>query len=150
MTGTPLFLAPEQLRREHYDEKVDIWAFACTLESLSTRKMPYYYWDPEQRESEEDMNKVQQRAIQQVSKGYLAPSVPAGPDGALVFQELVKLCANSDAKVRPSFKVVCEYLRHDNKPRKLAEDRDQYEERKESEQRKESDRRQVYQAVARP
>merc|ERR1711924_56832 len=39
--GTPLFQAPELLRRERYDEKVDLWSFACVLESLSTHQPPY-------------------------------------------------------------------------------------------------------------
>ena len=34
--GTPLYSAPELLRKEHYDEKVDLWSFACVLECLHT------------------------------------------------------------------------------------------------------------------
>ena len=41
MAGTPLFMAPELLRRERYDEKVDVWSFACVLECLWTHKQVY-------------------------------------------------------------------------------------------------------------
>ena len=39
--GTPLFMAPELLRNEHYDEKVDVWSFACVLECLWTHEQVY-------------------------------------------------------------------------------------------------------------
>ena len=32
--GTPLYTAPEMMRRERYDETVDVWSFACVLECL--------------------------------------------------------------------------------------------------------------------
>ena len=36
VTGTPMYMAPELLRRERYDEKVDVWSYACVLECLWT------------------------------------------------------------------------------------------------------------------
>ena len=39
--GTPLYMAPELLRKERYDEKVDVWSFACVLECLETHRHVY-------------------------------------------------------------------------------------------------------------
>ena len=39
--GTPLFQAPELVRREQYDHAVDVWSFACVLESMWTHEQPY-------------------------------------------------------------------------------------------------------------
>ncbi len=34
--GTPLYKAPELIKREDYNEKVDIWAFGCVLYEMLT------------------------------------------------------------------------------------------------------------------
>ena len=34
--GTPLYAAPEVMRRERYDETVDVWSFGCCLECMWT------------------------------------------------------------------------------------------------------------------
>ena len=39
--GTPLFMAPELLRKEQYDEKVDVWSYACVLECMWTHLQVY-------------------------------------------------------------------------------------------------------------
>ena len=39
--GTPLFCAPEVLRKEPYTELADVWSFACVLEVLWTHENPY-------------------------------------------------------------------------------------------------------------
>ena len=39
--GILIYSAPELLRRERYDERVDVWAFACVLECLWTQKAVY-------------------------------------------------------------------------------------------------------------
>ena len=41
LAGTPLYSAPEVLRREQYNEKADVWSFACCLESLWTHEHVY-------------------------------------------------------------------------------------------------------------
>ena len=39
--GTPLFLAPEVLREESYDHRVDIWGFGCLMYHLATLEPPF-------------------------------------------------------------------------------------------------------------
>ena len=37
VVGTPAWMAPELIRKEEYDEKVDIWAIGILLYELLTR-----------------------------------------------------------------------------------------------------------------
>ena len=39
--GTPLFQAPELVRHEQYDHKVDVWSFGCVLECMWNHAQPY-------------------------------------------------------------------------------------------------------------
>jgi len=39
--GTPLYLSPEILKEEPYDQRVDIWAIGCTLYELLTLSPPF-------------------------------------------------------------------------------------------------------------
>ena len=40
--GTPLYLAPEQVKHQGYDFKVDIWAFGCLLYLLTALEPPFH------------------------------------------------------------------------------------------------------------
>ena len=42
--GTPLFMAPEQIRQALYNHAVDVWAYGCVLEVLCTHKQVYTKW----------------------------------------------------------------------------------------------------------
>ena len=42
MRGTPLYAAPEMLRTEVINEKIDQWAFACCLEVMWTHEAKLY------------------------------------------------------------------------------------------------------------
>ena len=39
--GTPLFMAPELVKKESYDSKVDIWACGVVVYLLVTGKTPF-------------------------------------------------------------------------------------------------------------
>ena len=41
MAGTPLYMAPEIFKGQHYDFKVDIWALGVLLYRMITQKYPY-------------------------------------------------------------------------------------------------------------
>jgi serine/threonine protein kinase len=40
--GTPLFAAPELIKKLPYDEKVDLWALGCVMYLLSCGQNPYF------------------------------------------------------------------------------------------------------------
>lgn len=44
--GTPIYMAPEILQEQPYNEKVDIWAFGCIMYNLMALKPP---WQPSTR-----------------------------------------------------------------------------------------------------
>lgn len=39
--GTPLYLSPEILKEELYDQRVDVWAIGCALYELLTLTPPF-------------------------------------------------------------------------------------------------------------
>jgi serine/threonine protein kinase len=39
--GSPLWMAPEMIKNEPYDEKSDVYSFGIVLWELYTRKIPY-------------------------------------------------------------------------------------------------------------
>jgi len=39
--GTPLYLAPELVKRRPYDFKVDLWAFGCVLYHMAALEPPF-------------------------------------------------------------------------------------------------------------
>ena len=39
--GTPLYIAPELVRKEKYDYKIDIWSFGCSLYHLAKTSPPF-------------------------------------------------------------------------------------------------------------
>ena len=87
-----------RLRHERYDEKADIWSFACVCESLSTHKQPY--------SSHPRQDGGAQRAVLLVASGELRPSLPAGT----IFADLVAWCAEPSPEDRPTFQEISNYL----------------------------------------
>jgi len=39
--GSPLYMAPELVKREKYDDKVDIWALGCIMYLLLSGQTPF-------------------------------------------------------------------------------------------------------------
>ena len=106
--GTPLFMAPELLRREQYDEKVDVWSFGCVLECLWTHEMVY---SAEGVEGGKGAGAGASAAVRRVEDDELGPSVAAATShGAPLLAELVETCAERDPERRASFEDVVELL----------------------------------------
>ena len=89
--GTPLFSAPELLRREQYNEKVDVWSFACVLESLWTHELPYDGADDPDGEGVSGL-------LRRVAKEELRPSMEGG-----LLASLVAACSEFEPERRASF-----------------------------------------------
>ena len=105
--GTPLFMAPEMLRRERYDEKVDVWSFACLLECLWTHRQ-VYAGSREVFGRRSDASAPEYRlevAVSRVEEGLLRPSAPGG-----FLADLVERCSTAESEQRPSFAEVNEAL----------------------------------------
>ena len=94
--GSPLFSAPELLRHERYDEQVDVWSYACLLESLATHKQTY---------RDAPLPELQPRPAM-IAEGRLRPQLPDG----FFLTPLLDECAAPSALDRPRFESVVETL----------------------------------------
>jgi serine/threonine protein kinase len=56
--GSPLYMAPELVREEEYDERVDVWALGCIAFILLSGKPPYFG-----RSKEEIYSKIANRSV---------------------------------------------------------------------------------------
>ena len=100
VAGTPMFMAPELLRRERYDEKVDVWSFACVLECLWTHDMVYASASLDEADGYRGLDAV----IKAVEREVLRPRAGGFVAG------LVQRCAEFDPDVRCSFADAVEEL----------------------------------------
>lgn len=39
--GTPLYLAPEIIKHETYDHRVDVWSLGCVLYHMAALELPF-------------------------------------------------------------------------------------------------------------
>ena len=93
MTGTPMFMAPEQYTN-NYSFPVDVWAFGLTMVRLFTLKWPF-----------EEFNVT--RLVLGVSRGTLKPmQVRASDVPHPDVSKLINQCLMHDPKKRPSFKEI--------------------------------------------
>ncbi|KAL5728643.1 non-specific serine/threonine protein kinase [Ranunculus cassubicifolius] len=99
-TGTYVYMAPEVIRYEAYNEKCDVFSFGVILNELITGQHPYIETDYGPTE-----------IALGVSEGKLRPALPED-DGQL--GELIQLICHSwdeDASIRPSFAVIASTLK---------------------------------------
>ncbi|RZC85534.1 hypothetical protein C5167_041720 [Papaver somniferum] len=100
-TGTYVYMAPEVIRLESYDEKCDVYSYGVILNELITGEHPYI-------ETDFGPSKI---AVE-VGNCRLRPKLPAADDGQL--EELIDLISRSwaeDTKIRPSFSSITCSLR---------------------------------------
>mmetsp|Transcript_51575 Transcript_51575/g.129377 ORF Transcript_51575/g.129377 Transcript_51575/m.129377 type:complete len:611 (-) Transcript_51575:33-1865(-) len=86
--GTPLWMAPEVMRREVFDEKADVYSMGVVLWEFLTRKPPF----PHHRDFA-----IFQRAICEENE---RPPIPGNCPPAL--KTLMEQCWDADPKKRPS------------------------------------------------
>ncbi|XP_068663089.1 serine/threonine-protein kinase STY46-like [Aristolochia californica] len=99
-TGTFVYMAPEVLKCEPYNEKCDVYSFAVILNELITGQHPFINYDC-------GPTKI---AIK-VATRNLRPTLPEN-DGQ--FEELIDLIQqswNNDASARPSFVIITKTLK---------------------------------------
>ncbi|XP_052869519.1 uncharacterized protein LOC128275151 [Anopheles cruzii] len=93
--GTVAWMAPEVIRNEPCNEKVDIWSYGVVLWELLTGEVPYKNVDSSQ-------------IIFGVGNNSLYLLIPSScPDG---FKLLIKQCWSAKPRNRPSFKIILQHL----------------------------------------
>lgn len=93
--GTVAWMAPEIIRSEPYNDKVDIWSYGVVLWELLTCEIPY---------KDVDSSAI----IWGVGSNSLNLPIPSScPDG---FRILVKQCWSAKPRNRPSFKHILMHL----------------------------------------
>lgn len=88
--GSPLWMSPEMVRNDPYDEKSDVYSFAICLWEMYTRKIPY-----------RDLGLNPSHLVVKVVKEHLRPPIPKQCPRA--FRQLMERCWNPVAEKRPTF-----------------------------------------------
>ncbi|KAA8546221.1 hypothetical protein F0562_003040 [Nyssa sinensis] len=100
--GTYVYMAPEVIRCEPYDEKCDAYSFGIILNELVTGESPYIETDY-----------GPSRIALEVAEGKLRPALPKDDDHHQLEEliDLIQLSWNEDAAIRPSFATITRSLR---------------------------------------
>ncbi|KAK6927239.1 Serine-threonine/tyrosine-protein kinase, catalytic domain [Dillenia turbinata] len=101
LTGTYVYMAPEVVRCEPYNEKCDVYSFAVILNELITGDHPYIGTDygPAQIALE-------------IGEGRLRPALPADDGNMEDLIELIQISWSEDFSLRPSFAAITSSLRN--------------------------------------
>ncbi|XP_045800102.1 serine/threonine-protein kinase STY13-like [Trifolium pratense] len=101
-TGTYVYMAPEVIRCEPYNEKCDVYSFGVILNELLTGKHPYI-------ETEYGPAKI----AMEVVEGKLRPTLPSRDDGEPLAEliDLIRLCWDGNPSTRPSFDTISRLLK---------------------------------------
>nr|KAJ0196846.1 hypothetical protein LSAT_V11C700366320 [Lactuca sativa] len=91
-TGTYVYMAPEVIRSEPYDEKCDVFSFGIILNELLTGNYPYI-------ETDYGPSKI----ALQVGEGKIRPALPEHEDNIEDLIQLIQLSWDEDPEYRPSF-----------------------------------------------
>ncbi|XP_047306647.1 serine/threonine-protein kinase STY46-like [Impatiens glandulifera] len=92
-TGTYVYMAPEVIKCEPYDEKCDVYSFGIILNELVTGQHPYI-------ETDYSPSKI----ALQVSEGTLRPTLPENEDQELI--ELIRMSWDNASTKRPAFSTI--------------------------------------------
>jgi serine/threonine protein kinase len=101
IVGTPYWLAPEILREEKYDTKVDCYSFGIVLIELETRQDPFVEY--------KEINTID--FLIRVAKGELKPNIPM--TCAKNRRLLIERCLDFDPKKRPQMTDILFSLQHE-------------------------------------
>jgi eukaryotic-like serine/threonine-protein kinase len=77
--GTPAYMAPEQIRRQPFDHRVDIFAFGVAAYELLTNRKPFPGETPE-----EILRKQLDRSLEFVTPRELNADIPSGLEKAIL------------------------------------------------------------------
>ena len=94
--GSPYWMAPEILKKEEYNQNIDIWALGVTCIELAEYEPPYSKYNPEE---------VLKKIIKNPPKGLSSPN-----NWSYEFNDFVKRCLEIDKNKRPFSE---ELLKHD-------------------------------------
>ncbi|XP_015972099.1 serine/threonine-protein kinase STY13-like [Arachis duranensis] len=100
-TGTYVYMAPEVIRCEPYNEKCDVYSFGIILNELLTGNHPYI-------ETEYGPTKIAMGVVE----GKLRPMLPCDDDSNLMEDliDLINLCWHANPSTRPSFEAITRTL----------------------------------------
>jgi len=97
--GTPLWMAPEIMRGDQYNEKSDVYSFALVLWEMISNQLPYI-----------DLN--QMSLLMKVGLQGVRPTLPEpNPQHPIQLIELIKLCWKQEADQRLSFYEILQKFR---------------------------------------
>ena len=105
--GTPLYCAPEILDDDFYDEKVDIYSLAVTLNQMDTRETPYT--DPTTRESTFNALKVVGGSLRPPLYEQSTSGIKVS-DSCPGLRSLIAQCWDPSPALRPSAEEVIDAL----------------------------------------
>jgi serine/threonine-protein kinase TNNI3K len=94
--GSSLWMAPEVMLGERYDEKADIYSFGVIVSELDTQKLPY----SDAKEPGSDRKLPEMALLNKVSAGHLTVTFSDGADEDMVQVGLD--CVAVDPKKRPT------------------------------------------------
>lgn len=90
--GTPLWMAPEVLLDQPYDEQADVYSFGCVIYELTTATVPF------------EGNITKEGLIERVGKKGERPALPNNLE--MHWRDLLIQCWQQHPRSRPSMKQV--------------------------------------------
>ncbi|KAJ0399716.1 hypothetical protein ATCC90586_010307 [Pythium insidiosum] len=106
--GTSLWMAPEVMRGDRYDDRADVFSFGLVLSELDTHELPYSSMRRQMAQERPNGSVPEMAVLQRVLNGTahvaLSPSLPTS------LRELVLACVASSAGERPTMAEVISAL----------------------------------------